>query len=88
MFRTLLVVLLIIFLIPLVLPLIRSAFKLFDSLTGDQQPSGDPKVPLRGELKRDPVCGTYVSSGTDFTKLADGQKHYFCSATCRDKFQV
>lgn len=83
--RILLVLVLLLFLIPLVLPLIRGVFKMLDSTaTGGAKPA-KPDVPLAGELKRDPVCGTYVSSATEFTTVVGGQKQYFCSVDCRDK---
>jgi YHS domain-containing protein len=47
-----------------------------------------PDVPVAGELKRDPVCGTFVSMATSLKKTAEGQTVYFCSAECRDKYQV
>jgi len=39
-----------------------------------------------GELKKDPVCGTFISTATAFQKFSNGQTHYFCSTECRDKF--
>ena len=41
-----------------------------------------------GELKKDPVCGTYVSPDASVTKRIDGQMIYFCSTACRDKYRV
>src|SRR5262245_26533814 len=41
-----------------------------------------------GELKKDPVCGTFISTATAFQKYASGQTHYFCSTECRDKFKA
>lgn len=41
-----------------------------------------------GELKKDPVCGTFISTATAFQKHAGGQTHYFCSTECRDKFRA
>ena len=43
-------------------------------------------MPTGGELKRDPVCGTYVPAATAVTKTVAGQVHHFCSAQCRDKY--
>jgi YHS domain-containing protein len=44
-------------------------------------------VPMGGELKKDPVCGTYVSTSTAVKKsAAKGEIVYFCSTACRDKF--
>ncbi|MBX9601022.1 MAG: hypothetical protein K2X35_08460 [Bryobacteraceae bacterium] len=45
-----------------------------------------PPAAPGGELKRDPVCGTFISAATAVTKKSGGQTHYFCSAECRDRF--
>ena len=45
-----------------------------------------PTVPLTGELKKDPVCGTYTSAATSIQQTVQGQTFYFCSAQCRDKY--
>jgi len=39
-----------------------------------------------GELKKDPVCGTYVSAAAGVTKRIKGDLVHFCSAECRDKY--
>jgi len=39
-----------------------------------------------GELKKDPVCGTYVSAAAAVTKRIHGNLVHFCSAECRDKY--
>ena len=41
-----------------------------------------------GELKKDPVCGTYVSAGAAVTKRVKGAVVHFCSPECRDKYQA
>jgi YHS domain-containing protein len=46
-----------------------------------------PAVPAGGELKKDPVCGTFISTATAIQKKAGGETYYFCSAECRDKFK-
>lgn len=43
-------------------------------------------VPLSTELKKDPVCGTYVSAANGFTKVVKGQTVCFCSRECRDRY--
>jgi YHS domain-containing protein len=48
-------------------------------------PTSSP--PTGGELKKDPVCGTFISTATAFQKHSGGQTHYFCSTECRDKFR-
>lgn len=47
-----------------------------------------PTVSTGGELKKDPVCGTYVSTSGSISRTVDGQQVYFCSAQCRDKYRV
>ena len=37
-------------------------------------------------LKKDPVCGTFVSAATAVQKTKGGETYYFCSTECRDKF--
>ena len=51
---------------------------------GNQAPAG----PSGGELKQDPVCGTFVPTSTSMKKNVNGEPVYFCSAACRDKFKV
>jgi YHS domain-containing protein len=41
-----------------------------------------------GELRKDPVCGTYVSADTSVTKRIGGQTLHFCSPACRDKYRA
>ena len=45
-----------------------------------------PVVQAGGELKKDPVCGTYVSTAASLTRTVDGQVVYFCSKACRDQY--
>lgn len=47
-----------------------------------------PPVSAGGELKKDPVCGTYVSADTSVSKRVGGQTVYFCSAACRDSYHA
>ena len=51
---------------------------------------GNSKAPgatTLGELKKDPVCGTFISTTTAFQKVSQGETYYFCSTQCRDSFQ-
>jgi len=43
-------------------------------------------VPAGGELKKDPVCGTYVSTAVSVTRKVGGELVHFCSKECRDRF--
>ena len=41
-----------------------------------------------GELKQDPVCGTFVPTATSVKQTVNGQLVHFCSVACRDKYKV
>ncbi len=45
-----------------------------------------PKAAEGGELKKDPVCGTYVSMVSSVREKVKGEVVYFCSTACRDRF--
>ena len=82
----------------LVMSVIRSVLgilsKAFNGLSSTSSPqagasgSRPPSSPSSGgELKKDPVCGTFISTATAFQKFSNGQTYYFCSTECRDKFK-
>ena len=76
----------------IILTLLRSVVeavgKAFAGATSS--PSTPPAEPPRGRspqsLKKDPVCGTFVSEATAMQKSKGGETYYFCSAACRDRF--
>jgi YHS domain-containing protein len=41
-----------------------------------------------GDLKKDPVCGTFVPVTTSLKRVVNGELVYFCSPACRDQFAV
>ena len=47
-----------------------------------------PSKIVHGELKKDPVCGTFVSTATSVKETVNGELMHFCSTTCRDKFRA
>ena len=54
-----------------------------------QRPAGQTSSSAPGgELKQDPVCGTFVPTTTSVKKTINGELVHFCSAACRDKFKV
>ena len=70
--------------------LIRSVFAEFRraaSPPARREPSAPP-VPAGGDLKKDPVCGTYVSTVGSISQRVNGQVIYFCSKECRDKYRA
>jgi YHS domain-containing protein len=61
---------------------------LFHPPAASQTAPRSPAVPAGGELKKDPVCGTFISTATSIQKRVGGETYYFCSAECRDKFRA
>jgi YHS domain-containing protein len=58
--------------------------------SGSSAPGAAPRpsnqVPLTGELKKDPVCGTYISTASSIKEKVGGEIVHFCSQECRDKY--
>ena len=50
-------------------------------------PSGPPPVAPGGELRKDPVCGTYVSTSTSLSRTVKAETFFFCSPECRDRYR-
>jgi YHS domain-containing protein len=48
--------------------------------------AAEPQVTPGGELKKDPVCGTYVSAATSISRTVHGETLYFCSKDCAAKY--
>ena len=69
---------------------LRSLFQAERDVTAVSQapPPSRPNVVAGGELKKDPVCGTYVSTGASVTRTVNGQLLHFCSKECRDKYRA
>ena len=92
MFRVIVYLLLAVFLISIVRAVIGVILKGFSELISPQparQATGggaDIEVPLSGELKRDPVCGTFTSTATSIKQTFGKDTVYFCSPQCRDKY--
>jgi YHS domain-containing protein len=80
-------------LLPLILFLIlRSVIRgLFSSspaaAPAKRSPDPPPVPSAGGELRKDPVCGTYVSTATSLQQKVGGEVVYFCSDQCRVKFR-
>jgi len=81
----------------IVLPLLVFLFlrsvlgNLFGSRNKAPRPEAAPALPTviaGGELKKDPVCGTYVSAALSVTRTVNGEMVHFCSKECRDKYRA
>ena len=46
-----------------------------------------PPVHAGGVLKKDPVCGTYVSADSSITRTINGEVVHFCSRECSEKYR-
>jgi len=81
-------VLLPILLFTLVRAAIRSIFQSVKGAAAPPQPLARqaPVVQSGGELKKDPVCGIYVSTAVSITRNIGGELVHFCSKECRDKY--
>jgi YHS domain-containing protein len=81
------------FLFPLLVFLLARSF-LRSTLAGLRRPHsgasaapGASPVQFAGDLKRDPVCGTYVSTAVSVKRSVGGQVIHFCSSECRDRYR-
>ena len=83
------------FIVDILLPLLvfallrsffRSLFPARRDVSRQTPPPSQPDVVAGGELKKDPVCGTFVVSSTPHRKQLNGTPYFFCSPECRDKF--
>jgi YHS domain-containing protein len=91
MIRTVLYLLISIFLITFlryVIGMIGRAFsELFRAEAHGRGDSSARRAETAGELKKDPVCGTYVSAAASVKKTVHGEVVHFCSEACRDKYK-
>ena len=49
------------------------------------RPDAQPRE-IRGTMRKDPACGTYVDVAAALQASRDGRVFYFCSEDCRRKF--
>ena len=72
----------------LVRAILRSIIEGFRSTLGPRSAAQrPPTVRSGGELKKDPVCGTYVSTTAGITRTVNGEVFYFCSRECSDRYR-
>ena len=51
------------------------------------RPAADrPPIQSGGDLKRDPVCGTYVSPAASVQRTIGGETVHFCSEQCSRRY--
>jgi len=71
-----------------ILGIVGKGFASLFNPDSDSRASAGSEPRKAGELKRDPVCGTYVSTATSVKKTVDGQVVHFCSAGCSEKYKA
>jgi YHS domain-containing protein len=90
LFRIIFYLLITVFLITIVRGVIGIILKGFSDLFRPNAPAAPARpaheLPLTGELKRDPVCGTFTPAATSIHEKVGGEIFYFCSTQCRDKY--
>ena len=70
--------------------LLYIGYRIIISLTSAKKPPvkpGENHGTASVETHRDPVCGVYVSEETAIIGRHDGQRHYFCSMNCLEKYR-
>jgi YHS domain-containing protein len=51
-----------------------------------KRPKSHSSLPLE-EMKKDPICGTYIPENQAIKYKTGGETHYFCSEECKTKFR-
>ncbi len=75
-----------------ILIFIAAGFLLYKLIMGDRKKKMDQRQEFKeerveaGEMVKDPVCSTYVSTDSDIRVKEDDQTLYFCSYECRDEY--
>ena len=64
-------------------------YRILLSLTSAKKTQTKPggRLDTGVETHRDPVCGVYVSEEDAVVGRHDGQRHYFCSMNCLEKYR-
>ena len=70
----------------------RAFWRLVDGIVegvAGPRPRGRSQAPTRGvQMVRDPVCGTFLLPDHALTIVDGRARVFFCSDTCRDKYQT
>jgi YHS domain-containing protein len=70
--------------------LLYIGYRIIISLTSAKKPlakPGESHGSAGVETYRDPVCGVYVSEEIAIIGRHEGQRHYFCSMNCLEKYR-
>jgi YHS domain-containing protein len=95
MLRTVVFILALIILVPVIRGVLGVLYRMLLGWAGtgsatraqtQRPPSGPPPAPGPSTLRRDPVCGAYVSEDIAVTQRTNNATLFFCSTACRDKY--
>ncbi len=86
MIRVVLYLFLAIIIITIIRSVIGAAARAIGGFLGQAERPRSAEPRLAGELKRDPVCGTYVSTATSVKRTVGGEVIHFCSEECSRKY--
>jgi YHS domain-containing protein len=69
--------------------LIYIGYRIILAITGPKQKPSDVSRGRGAAMttRQDPVCGVYISEEDAVVGTLDGQRHYFCSHACLEKFR-
>ena len=67
--------------------LIYVGFKIVKGFMAQRQTELPPEKPADDEAVQDPVCGRYVPKDDAVVGKLEGERIYFCSADCREKYR-
>lgn len=68
--------------------LLRNLWAGFRSSSSRPARQAQPRVHSGGVLRKDPVCGTYVSAEAAVTRTIHGETVHFCSQECAEKYRA
>jgi YHS domain-containing protein len=88
MFRLLLRLLVLVVLFAIIRYVFVAVARMISQVMNPSAPNQASRSSVGGELKQDPVCGTFVPVATSVKKTVNGELVHFCSVACRDKFKV
>ena len=74
---------------------ISSVWQLFRGISqqgplaqGTAERANPEQMHTSGQLRKDPVCGTFGAASAPCSQIADGITQYFCSKACADRFKT
>ncbi len=70
----------------LLAPIVQAVVAVLTSSQTPPQETAQAPLPHTGELKKDPVCGTFVAAELAVQGKFKGEIVHFCSAKCRDEY--